>query len=116
MAPRSPAEAALAASFTTGSGDQSVGYRVNDLATDYHADRTVTLRYTVTVVPARGTAENWEFTLHWDDKAFADLFDSPSPSPDRLSLLLDLVHSAFDEWWFTKDGDRRAGKMGRRLP
>ncbi|MFE9250100.1 hypothetical protein [Streptomyces sp. NPDC007088] len=116
MTPRSPAEAALAESFTTGAGDQSVGYRVSGLSPDYHADRTVTLRYTVTVVPALGDPEDWEFTLHWDDKSFADLFDSPSPAPDRLAVLLGLVHSAFDEWWFTKDSDRRSAKMGRRLP
>lgn len=116
MAPRSPTEAALAESFTTGAGDQSVRYQVGDLAPEYHADRTVTLRYTVAVAPAQGAPENWEFTLRWEDKTFADLFDSPRPSPDRLALLLDLVHSAFDEWWFTKDGDRRSAKMGRRLP
>ncbi|GAA0478853.1 hypothetical protein ABZ951_04930 [Streptomyces sp. NPDC046215] len=114
MPARSPAERALARSYTTGDGQ--VTFTVSDLSADHHDDRSVTLTYRLTVARRDHPDERWEFTLPWDDKSFADVFTSPAPDPERLGLLVHLVRTLLEEWWDTKAHNRRSAKMGRRLP
>ncbi|MFV0127101.1 hypothetical protein ACLGI4_05210 [Streptomyces sp. HMX112] len=114
MPARTPAEDALARSYTTGDG--RVTFRVTRLSVDRRPDRGVTLTYLLDVVRRGHRDERWEFTLPWDDKSFTDVFDSPAPDSERLGQLVHLVHALLEEWWDTKDHNRRSARMGRRLP
>ncbi|MGW8380416.1 hypothetical protein [Streptomyces sp. ODS28] len=109
-----PAERALARSYTAGDGRET--YTVTGFSAAYHADRTVTLTYELTVTPREGEDERWEWTLRWDDKSFADVFTADEPDPERLDMLVRLVRSLIEEWWATKGHNRKSAKMARRLP
>jgi hypothetical protein len=114
MVAQTPAEEALARSYTTGDG--RISFRIAELSTEHHPNRSLTLTYRLTVVRPGHEDERWEFTLPWEDKSFADVFTSPSPDPDRLAGLVRLVHALLEEWWDTKGRSRQSAKMGRRLP
>ncbi|WP_171169231.1 hypothetical protein [Streptomyces sp. I05A-00742] len=114
MSAQTPAERALANSYTTGDGQLT--FDVSDLAVDYHPDRTVTLTYQLTVIRRDHPGERWIFTLPWADKSFADVFVSPSPDHDRLRQLVHVVHTLLEEWWDTKGRNRGSASMGRGLP
>ncbi|AZM54249.1 hypothetical protein DMA15_18170 [Streptomyces sp. WAC 01529] len=113
MAARTPAEQALARSYTTGDG--AVRFNVDDLALDHNPNRSVTLTYWLTVERHGRDTERWVFTLLWDDKSFVDVLTSPIPDPERLGQLVHLVRAALEEWWDTKGYNRRFAKMGRQL-
>ncbi|MFP3991556.1 hypothetical protein U9R90_29635 [Streptomyces sp. E11-3] len=115
MQSQTPAERALSRSYTTGDGQ--VAFTVSGLSVDHHADRSLTLTYSLSVARRghRGE-ERWVVTLPWEDKSFVDVFTSPAPDPDRLGQLVHLVRSLLEEWWDTKEHNRRSAKMGRRLP
>ncbi|MFH8569376.1 hypothetical protein [Streptomyces sp. NPDC017993] len=113
MVAQTPAERALARSYTTGDG--RISFRISDLLVEHHPNRSLTLTYWLTVVRPDHQDERWEFTLPWEDKSFADIFTSPSPDPDRLGGLVHLVHALLEEWWYTKGRERQSAKMGRRL-
>ncbi|MEU8889048.1 hypothetical protein [Streptomyces sp. NPDC048442] len=112
MTVRTPAERALARSYTTGDGE--VSFAVRELTVDHHGRDDVTLTYRLTVSGTGFEDESWVFTLPWDDKSFLDVLTSPAPDPDRLAQLVHLVRALLEEWWDTKGYDRRAAKMGRR--
>ncbi|HCA85362.1 MAG TPA: hypothetical protein DEQ61_07630 [Streptomyces sp.] len=112
MAARTPAEQALARSCTTGDG--GTRFEVADLSVVHHPDRTATFAYRLTVLRQGGRDERWEFTLHWDDKSFADVLTSSAPDPERLRQLVHLVRTLLEERWDTKGYNRRSAKMGRR--
>ncbi|MET7619398.1 hypothetical protein [Streptomyces sp. NPDC005408] len=114
MPAQAPAERALARSYTTGDGQ--ITFNISDLSVDHHSDRSVTLTYWLSVVRRGHQDERWVFTLPWDDKSFVDVFTSTAPDPDRLRQLVHLVHALLEEWWDTKEHNRRSAKMGRRLP
>ncbi|MBT2487453.1 hypothetical protein J7E96_02635 [Streptomyces sp. ISL-96] len=114
MPARTPAERALARSYTT--GDPPTTYHVSGLSVDHHPNRTVTLTYRLTVMRQGHQDERWVFTLPWDEKSFTDVFTSPAPDPERLDQLVHLVHALLEEWWDTKDHNRKSAKMGRRIP
>lgn len=114
MAAQTPAEQALARSYTTGDGQ--VAFDVTGFSAEHHADRTVTLTYRLTVTPQDRPDERWEWTLHWDDKSFVDVFTAADPDPERLGQLVHLVRSLLEEWWDTKGHNRQSAKMGRQLP
>ncbi len=113
MAKQTPAEQALACSYTTGDGQ--VRFNISSLSVHHHADRSVTFTYEVAVVRQGRQDERWEFTLPWDDKSFVDVLTSPHPDPERLRQLVHLVRTLLEEWWETKGQSRRAAKMGRQL-
>ncbi|WP_306323587.1 MULTISPECIES: DUF397 domain-containing protein [unclassified Streptomyces] len=110
-----PAERELGRSYSTGKGDGAVRFEVEGLDVECRADRTALLTYRLTVARPELAPERWEFTLHWDDKSFADVLTSSDPEPERLRQLVHLVRSLMDEWWATKGHNRRSAKMGRRL-
>ncbi|WP_411078783.1 hypothetical protein [Streptomyces sp. cmx-18-6] len=116
MSARTPAEDALAASFVSGLPGDETAYHVSRLDIDHAPDGTVTLVYRLGVKREGRPREQWEFTLPWSDKAFRDVFTSPSPSPEKLDQLVALVRALMEEWWDTKGGNRKSAKMGRRLP
>ncbi|MGP3949784.1 hypothetical protein [Streptomyces sp. 7N604] len=111
---QTPAEQALARSYTTGDGQ--IRFSISDLSVDHHPDHSVTLTYRLTVVRQGHRDERWQFTLPWDDKSFVDVFTSPAPDRDRLRQLVHLVHTLLEEWWDTKGHNRQSAKMGRQLP
>ncbi|MEU9189378.1 hypothetical protein AB0D14_33515 [Streptomyces sp. NPDC048484] len=76
----------------------------------------MTLTYLLTAERQGHEAERWMFTLLWDDKSFTDVFTSQAPDPERLRQLVHLVRALLEEWWDTKEHNRRSAKMGRRLP
>ncbi|MEV7190181.1 hypothetical protein AB0N81_00045 [Streptomyces sp. NPDC093510] len=112
MTTRTPAEHALARSYT--SGDGTVRFDVTELTVDHHADRSATLTYRLAVGRKGYDDECWVFTLPWSDKSFLDVLTSPAPDPERLRQLVQLVRALLEEWWDTKGADRRSAKMGRR--
>ena len=114
MPAQTPAERALARSYTTGDGQ--ITFDISDLSVDHHSDRSVTLTYRITAVRQGHQDERWVFTLPWDDKSMVDVFASPAPDPDRLGQLVYLVHTLLEEWWDTKEHNRQSAKMGRQLP
>ncbi|MEC4015372.1 hypothetical protein [Streptomyces sp. H27-D2] len=114
MVAQTPAERALARSYTTGFGP--VGFDISDLSVDHHPNRSLTLTYRLTVVRPGHPDERWEFTLLWDDKSFVDVFTSATPDPERLRMLVHLVRSLLEEWFDTKGHNRRSAQMGRQLP
>ncbi|WP_369212646.1 hypothetical protein [Streptomyces flavofungini] len=119
MTTHTPAERALARSYTT--GDDATRFNVTDLTVEHRPDRSITLTYRL-VVEQRGPGgqrgpgdgECWVCTLPWNDKSFVDVFTSPSPDPERLRRLVELVRGLLEEWWDTKGFNRRFAKMGRR--
>ncbi|MEE1941671.1 hypothetical protein V1L54_20030 [Streptomyces sp. TRM 70361] len=111
---RTAAERALARSYTTGDG--RVGFDVTGLSVEHRSDRSVTLTYRLTVRRQGCQEERWEFTLPWRDKSFADVFTSSAAGPERLRMLVSLVRTLLEEWWDTKEYDRRSAKAGRRCP
>lgn len=113
MVAQTPAEQALANSYTTGDG--STRFNVDGLSVDHQQDRSVTLTYWLTVTREGLEDERWVFTLPWSDKSFVDVFTSPNPDPDRLRLLVDMVRGLLEEWWATKKSNRISAKMGRKL-
>lgn len=114
MTAQTPAERALARSYTT--GDDKIRFNITDLSVDHHPNRSATLTYWLTVGRQGHQDERWVFTLPWSDKSFVDVLTSPVPDPDRLRQLVQLVRSLLEEWWDTKDYDRQSAKMGRQLP
>ncbi|WP_030175934.1 hypothetical protein [Streptomyces sp. NRRL S-813] len=113
MTARTPAEQELARSCTTADG--GVRFGVVDLSVDHLPDRTAVLTYQLTVERRRRPSERWTVTLPWHDKSFADVLTSSAPDPDRLRQLVHLVRALLEEWWDTKDHNRRSARMGRRL-
>ncbi|MDJ0465355.1 hypothetical protein [Streptomyces sp. H27-C3] len=112
MAAHTPAERALARSYTTGDG--AIRFNVTDLTVDHQPDRSVTLTYRL-IIERKGYADEcWVFTLPWGDKSFVDVFTSSAPDPERLRQLVELVSGLLEEWWDTKGYNRRSAKMGRR--
>ncbi|MFD0008226.1 hypothetical protein ACFVJ4_38375 [Streptomyces sp. NPDC127178] len=109
---RTPAEQALARSYTTADG---VGFNITQLTVEHHPDRTVTLTFGLTVQRPDQPDEIWVVTLPWDDKSFVDVFTSPAPHPDRLQQLVYIVHALLEEWWDTKSRNRRSARMGRQI-
>ncbi|MFI9809497.1 hypothetical protein ACIHEJ_35035 [Streptomyces sp. NPDC052301] len=114
MTARTPAEQELARSYTTGDG--AIRFVISDLAVDHRADRSATLTYWLTAVRPGQEDERWVVTLPWDDKSFADVLTSPTPDPERLAMLVHLVHALLEEWWDTKKHNRHSARMGRRRP
>ncbi|MFE2374316.1 hypothetical protein [Streptomyces sp. NPDC059398] len=114
MTAQTPAEQALARSYTTGEG--KVRFNVTGLSVDHRPDRSVTLTYWLTVGRKGLSDEHWEFTLPWDDKSFLDVLTSPAPDPERLQQLVHIVRTLLEEWWDTKGYNRKSAKMGRRCP
>ncbi|MFB7631402.1 hypothetical protein ACFC0M_10715 [Streptomyces sp. NPDC056149] len=112
-AKRTPAEQALARSYTTGDGQ--VTFHVLGLSVLHRADRGLTFTYEIAAVRQGHQDERWEFTLPWKDKSFVDVLTSPHPDPDRLRQLVHLVRTLLEEWWETKGRNSRAAKMGRQL-
>lgn len=110
---RTPAERALARSFTTGDG--RTGFTVDELSADHRPDRSVVLTYRLIVAHRGRESERWEWTLVWDDRSFADVFTASAPEPRRLEQLVFLVRALLEEWWDTKGANRGSAKMGRRL-
>lgn len=114
MADRTPAEHALARSYTADSG--AVRFNVTDLAVDHQPDRSVILTYRLAIERKGQADECWVVTLPWGDKSFVDVFTSSAPDPERLRELVELVRVLLEEWWDTKGGNRHFAKMGRRCP
>ncbi|WP_432057296.1 hypothetical protein [Streptomyces sp. bgisy022] len=112
MAAQTPAQRALARSFTS----RGTRFDVSDLRIDHHRDRSATLTYRLAVAREGRQEEHWEVTLPWDDTSFADVLTSPAPEPDRLTMLVSLVRSLLEEWWETKGYERKAAQKGRRMP
>ncbi|MGW0862555.1 hypothetical protein [Streptomyces sp. NPDC002611] len=112
MATRTPAERALARSFTTDDG--ATRFNVTDLTVDDQPDRSVTLAYGLIVEREGHADECWVVTLPWGDKSFADVLTSSAPDSERLRRLVQLVRGLLEEWWDTKGHNRRSAKMGRR--
>ncbi|MEW2527576.1 hypothetical protein [Streptomyces sp. NPDC047071] len=112
MATRTPAERALARSFTTDDG--ATRFNVTDLTVDHQPDRSVTLTYRLMAEQKGHAAECWVVTLPWSDKSFADVLTSSAPDPERLRQLIQLVRGLLEEWWDTKGHNRRSAKLGRR--
>ncbi|MFD5702559.1 hypothetical protein [Streptomyces lasiicapitis] len=112
MATRTPAELALARSFT--SDDGAVRFNVTDLTVDHQADRRVTFTYGLVIERKGRTDESWLFALPWSDKSFNDVLTSSVPDPERLRQLVELVRGLLEEWWDTKDFNRHFAKLGRR--
>lgn len=112
MGGRTPAERALARSYTTGDG--KVSFVVDELTVDHHLRDDVTLTYRLTVSRAESASESWVVTLPWGDKSFHDVLTSPAPDPNRVAQLVHLVRALLEEWWDTKGCDRQAARIGRR--
>ncbi|MEU8919090.1 hypothetical protein [Streptomyces nigrescens] len=110
---QTPAEQALARSYTTGDG--KVTFDISDLSVQHHANRSMTFTYQITVVRQGHQDELWEFTLPWDDKSFTDVLTSPHPDSDRVEQLVHVVRTLLEEWWDTKGRSRQSAKMGRQL-
>ncbi|MET8112959.1 hypothetical protein [Streptomyces prasinus] len=114
MTAQTPAEQALARSYTTGDG--SVRFDVADLAVDRLPGGHALLAYRLRVERPGRPDEHWAVTLPWEDRSFADVLDSPAPDPERLRQLVHLVRALLEEWWDTKGHNRRSAKLGHRLP
>ncbi|MBN0044537.1 hypothetical protein JS756_10510 [Streptomyces actuosus] len=112
MAERTPAERVLSRSYVTADG---IRCDVVGMSVEHRPDRGVTLTYRSAVVRRGHPDERRAVTLPWDDRSWADVFASPAPPPDRLRQLVHLVHAHLEEWWDTKEHDRRSAKRGRRL-
>lgn len=113
MADRTPAEQALARSYTTGDG--SVRFAVADLSVEPRPGGAAVLAYRLTVKRPGREDERWAVTLLWEDSSFTDVLTSPAPDPERLRQLVHLVHALLEEWWDTKGHNRQSAKMGHRL-
>lgn len=109
-----PAERALGRSYTTGDGQMT--FDISDLSVAHHPNRSATLTYSLTAVRQGHPDERWMFTLPWDDKSFVDVLTASAPDPERLRQLVHLVRALMEEWWDTKEYNRRSASMGRRLP
>ena len=114
MAARTPAEQALARSYTTGDG--ALRFDIADLAVDHTPQGVVVLTFWLTALRPGREGERWVVTLPWDDKSFTDVLTSPAPDAERLQMLVHLVHALLEEWWDTKKHSRRSARMGRRWP
>lgn len=112
MVAHTPAERALAGSFTSDGG--ATRFKVTDLTVDHHPDRSVTFTYRLSVERKGHDDECWVFTLPWTDKSFADVLPSPAPDPERLRQLVQLVRGLMGDWWDLKASNRHFAKMGRR--
>ncbi|MEU3710216.1 hypothetical protein [Streptomyces catenulae] len=113
MGDQTPAEQALARSYTTGDG--AIRFQVAQLTVDQRPDRNVTLTYHLIVKRKGHLDEAWEFTLPWSDKSFLDVLNSSNPDPARLQQFVHMVRSLLEEWWDTKSYNRKSAKMGNRL-
>lgn len=112
MEEQTPAEQALSRSYVAADG---MRFGVSEMSVEHHPNRGVTLTYWLVVGGEGRPDERWVVSLPWGDKSWADVFCSPAPPPDRLRLLVHLVHAHLEEWWDTKAYNRRSAKMGRRL-
>ncbi|WP_055489031.1 hypothetical protein [Streptomyces sp. TP-A0356] len=91
MTTQTPAERALARSYTT--GDSSVRFSIADLSVDHRPNGHAVLTYQITVERKGWQDERWAVTLPLDDRSFADVLASSAPDPDRLRQLVHLVHA-----------------------
>ncbi|QEU96289.1 hypothetical protein [Streptomyces kanamyceticus] len=114
MTAHTPAERALARSYT--SDDGAIRFDVVDLTVDHHSDRSATLTYRLVIEREGHADERWVVTLPWHDKSFVDVLTSDVPDPERLRQLVQLVRGLLEEWWDTKGGSRWFAKLGRRCP
>ncbi|SDC97126.1 hypothetical protein [Streptomyces prasinopilosus] len=114
MTDRTPAEQALARSYTTGDG--STRFADIELSVEHRPGGAAVLAYRLTVERAGREGERWAVALPWEDSSFADVLASPAPDPERLQQLVHLVHALLEEWWDTKRHNRQSAKMGHRLP
>lgn len=114
MTARTPAEQALARSYTTGDG--SMRFAVADLSVEHRPGGTAVLEYRITVERPERRDERWAVTLPWDDSSFVDVLVSSAPDPDRLEQLVHIVRALLEEWWDTKGHNRQSAKMGHPLP
>ncbi|MFI0241358.1 hypothetical protein [Streptomyces sp. NPDC016845] len=112
MAEQTPAEQALSSSYVTADG---VRFDVAQLSVEQLADRSATLTYELSVRRQGHPDEHWVVALPWNDKSWADVLASPAPPPDRLNQLLCLVRAHIEEWWDTKDHNRKSARMGRQV-
>ncbi|MGW7383373.1 hypothetical protein [Streptomyces sp. NPDC054794] len=113
MTTQTPAEQALAHSYT--SGDGSVRFSIADLSVDHHPNGHAVLAYQITVERSGWPDERWMVNLPMDDRSFADVLAASAPDPDRLRQLVHLVRALLEEWWDTKGHNRQSAKLGRRL-
>ncbi|WP_063484256.1 hypothetical protein [Streptomyces ambofaciens] len=113
MTAQTPAEQALARSYTTGDG--SVRFDTVALSVDRLPQGHTLLTYQLRVQRQGLPDERWAVTLPWEDKSFTDVFDSPAPDPERLRQLVHLVRALLEEWWDTKGYNRQSAKLGHRL-
>ncbi|MFD3517233.1 hypothetical protein [Streptomyces sp. NPDC058657] len=116
MPNRTPAEEALGKSFISGPPGDTTTFHVSQLVINAPQDGKTTLVYDLEVRRDKHPTERWELTLPWQDTSFRDVFLSPAPSPERLRQLVFLTHSLIEEWWDTKEHNRKSAKMARRLP
>ncbi|MET7454980.1 hypothetical protein ABZT03_24420 [Streptomyces sp. NPDC005574] len=114
MAVRTPAEQALARSYSAGDG--GVRFGVAALSVDHRPNGHAVPAYRITVERAGRPDERWAVDLPLANRSFTDVLTASVPEPDRLRQLVGLVHALLEEWWDTKGHDRRAAKRGRRLP
>jgi hypothetical protein len=110
---RTPAEEALARSYTTGDG--SVRFDVTELSVERRPQGHPLLKYRLRVERPGLPDERWAVTLPLDDSSFTSVIDSPTPTPDRVRQLVHLVRALLEEWWDTKDHNRRSAQLGHRL-
>ncbi len=73
-----PAEQALSRSYATADG---LRFEVIRMTIEHHPDRSVTLRYWLTVRRQNHPDEQWIVALPWEDKSWADVLASPAPPP-----------------------------------
>ncbi|MEV0689338.1 hypothetical protein [Streptomyces sp. NPDC050388] len=111
---RTPAEQALARSYTAGDG--SVRFDIADLSVEHRPGGVAVLEYRITVERPGRQDERWAVTLLWDDSSFTDVLVSSAPDSERLEQLVYIVRALLEEWWDTKGHNRQSAKMGRRLP
>ncbi|MFE9921029.1 hypothetical protein ACFYQA_05455 [Streptomyces sp. NPDC005774] len=114
MVAQTPAEQALARSYTT--GDADMRFDIDDLSVEHRPGGAAVLAYRLTVERPGREGERWAVTLPWEDSSFADVLASPAPDAERLRQLVHLVHALLEEWWDTKGHNRQSAKMGHRLP
>lgn len=112
MEKQTPAELALSRSYVTPDG---LRFDVTELSVEHRPGHGVTLTYRLTVSRRGHPDERWVVALPWDDRSWVDVLTSPAPDPDRLRQLVRLVRAHLDEWWDTKEHNRRSAKLGRRL-
>ncbi|MFF8097933.1 hypothetical protein [Streptomyces sp. NPDC016675] len=113
MTAQTPAQRALARSYTTGDG--SVRFGITGLSVERRPGGHALLTYDLTVEQPGRPDERWTVGLPWEDSSFTGILDSPAPDPARLQQLVHLVRALLEEWWDTKGYNRQSAKLGHRL-